>query len=92
MNTFQIHTNTRYTNIKCYGKDSIYLLSRLYAILYCPSQGKQHVYGNLPSWMMVQAPPTTACLFWFYYNNLLLHEIYFTFILIIFTILNTILF
>ena len=45
------------TNIKCYETNSIYLLSRLYAILYCPSQRKQHVYGNLASWMMVQAPP-----------------------------------
>ena len=56
------------TNIKCYGTNSIYLLSRLYAILYCPSQRKQHVYGNLASWLMVQAPPTTASLFWFYYS------------------------
>ena len=54
---------------KCYGTNSIYLLSMLYAILYCPSQRKQHVYENLASWMMVQAPPTTASLFWFYYNN-----------------------
>ena len=23
----------------------------------------------LASWMMVQAPPTTASLFWFYYSN-----------------------
>ena len=29
---------------------------------------KLHVYGNLASWMMVQAPPTTARLFWFYYS------------------------
>ena len=43
---------------------SFYLLLRLYAILYCSSQRKQHVYGNLASWMMVQAPPTTASLFW----------------------------
>ena len=35
---------------------------------YFPSQRKQHIYGNLASWMMVQAPPTTASLFWFYYN------------------------
>ena len=55
-----------------------YLLSILYAILYCPSQRKLHVYGNLASWMMVQAPPTTASappttasLFCFYYNDAL---------------------
>ena len=34
-----------------------------------PSQRKQHVYGNLASWMMVQAPPTTASFFWFYYSH-----------------------
>ena len=58
-----------YTNIKWYGTNSIYLLSRLYAILYCSSQRKQHIYGNLASWMMVQAPPTTASLFWFYHSS-----------------------
>ena len=43
----------------------IYFQDYVYAILYCPSQRKQQVYGNLASWMMVQAPPTTASLFWF---------------------------
>ena len=56
------------TNIKFYGTSSIYLLSRLCATLYCPSQRKRHLYGNLASWMMVQAPPTIASLFWFYYS------------------------
>ena len=44
-------------------------ISILYAIVYCPSQRKQHVYGNLASWSMVQASPTTASLFWFYYRH-----------------------
>ena len=31
---------SNYTNMKCYGTNSIYLLSILYAILYYPSQKK----------------------------------------------------
>ena len=42
---------------------------KIISILYCPSQRKQHVYGNLASWMMVQAPLSTARLFWFYYTK-----------------------
>ena len=53
MNIAMSNTNTIATNIKCYGANSIYLLSILYAIFYYPSQRKQHVYGNLASWMMV---------------------------------------
>ena len=37
-NEHMSNTNTIATNIKCYGTNSIYLLSILYAILYCPSQ------------------------------------------------------
>ena len=40
-----------------------------YMQYYAVSQRKEHVYGNLASWMMVQAPPTTASLFWFYYSK-----------------------
>ena len=42
---------------------------------------KKNVYGNLASWMMVRAQPTTASLFWFYYN-------YTTVISILFLIIN----
>ena len=56
------------TNIKYYRTYSIYLLSRLYAIL-LPSQRKLHVNVNLASWMMLRAPLTSASLFCFYYNS-----------------------
>ena len=45
------------TNIKSYGTNSIDLLSRL---LYFPSQRKLHVNGNLASWMILRASPTSA--------------------------------
>ena len=35
---------------------------------YFPSQRKLHVNGNLATWMILRAPPTSASLFWFYYN------------------------
>ena len=35
-----------------------------------PSQRKLQLNGNLASWMMLHAPPTTASLFCFYYSVL----------------------
>ena len=31
-------------------------------------ENSTYLCGNLASWMMVKAPPSTASLFWFYYN------------------------
>ena len=42
---------------------------KLYAILYWTSQRKQHVYGNLASWMMVQAHPQLQVCFGFTINK-----------------------
>ena len=36
---------------------------------YFPSQRKRHVNGNLASWVILGAPPTSASLFWFYYSK-----------------------
>ena len=35
---------------------------------YFPSQRKLHVNGNLATWIILRAPPTSASLFWFYYR------------------------
>ena len=59
------------SNIKYYRINSIYSLSRLYAILLSIAK-KQHVNGNLASWMILCAPPTSASLFWFYYSTIFL--------------------
>ena len=40
-------------------------------ILSITKKTARSLYGNLASWMMVQAPPTTASLFWFYYRGYL---------------------
>ena len=68
-----------FTNIKCYRTYSIYLLSRLYAILLSITKktarkwkfGNVKINGNLATCMMFRAPPTSASLFWFYYSRII---------------------
>ena len=56
-----------YTNIKCYGTNSIYSLLRLYAILLSIIKKTARIWKFGIADDMLQAPPTSASLFWFYY-------------------------
>ena len=40
-----------------------------YMKYYFPSQRKLQVNGNLVSWMILRAPPTSTSLIWFYYSS-----------------------
>ena len=49
-----------------------FIYFQYYMKYYFPTQRKLRVNGNLASWMILHAPPTSASLFWFYYSILLL--------------------